>query len=550
MQDLLEINPVYTMLPLDEEVFEINADTRTIKVPASFSKSAGMQKDHMAEMIVFTIDRYFDYMDLANTTIYVQWTAGNVEGASLVHRDLYDLETIPGKIRFGWPLTSNITANPGLVKFSVRFFRANENKEVVYSFNTLTAEITIKPSLQPEINADANVDSPMDDNLFKNAIVNSMYAAEGVTLPMNPEFGNPGLNLPETASLVDNTLTLRAQAVVRDTGIIGYTWYHKSLEEDAVWENCAEIGTVGEEYEEVTPAGRLLKETYYTDGAEGKEVYFGNIPAAEGVKLYEKYTTYTVPAEGVVTGTYQVRATNSVGGNITQPVNSNECVLPAPGEVVFSENLASSAIIPEGSSVELKVGAIADKANPAISYKWEKSVTSATEGFETLEDVTAAYAVVAPGWYKATINSQLNRNTKSAVSGVCKATFLPAVPVLAREATESWADANEATINFNKDDIVELKVSCDLAEAGPLYSEDIEYIWKFQASNGSDFRVLGESDIASGLVQEGLNTNTLKIKCLIDPQTSSTFYNFECRAVNKLNGKESAVSEAVTFQIL
>jgi hypothetical protein len=42
MSDLYELDPVYTMLPLDEEPFEINANTRTIKVPASFSKAAGL----------------------------------------------------------------------------------------------------------------------------------------------------------------------------------------------------------------------------------------------------------------------------------------------------------------------------------------------------------------------------------------------------------------------------------------------------------------------------------------------------------------------------
>ena len=50
----------YIMLPLDEEAFKIDLNTRTIQVPASFSKCAGVQSDQLAETIIFEADRYFD----------------------------------------------------------------------------------------------------------------------------------------------------------------------------------------------------------------------------------------------------------------------------------------------------------------------------------------------------------------------------------------------------------------------------------------------------------------------------------------------------------
>jgi hypothetical protein len=61
----------YIMLPLDEEAFEINLNTRTIAIPASFSACASVQSDQLAETIMFIADRYFDYMDLATTEIFV-----------------------------------------------------------------------------------------------------------------------------------------------------------------------------------------------------------------------------------------------------------------------------------------------------------------------------------------------------------------------------------------------------------------------------------------------------------------------------------------------
>ena len=59
-------------------------------------------------------------MDLASATIYVQWkNADGITKATPIK--MIDLET-PGKIRFAWPIHSEITNTPGTVKFSVRFF--------------------------------------------------------------------------------------------------------------------------------------------------------------------------------------------------------------------------------------------------------------------------------------------------------------------------------------------------------------------------------------------------------------------------------------------
>jgi hypothetical protein len=106
----------FVMLPLDEDPFTIDLNNRTIIVPASFNKCASIQNDQLAETIVFVTDRYFDYMDLANTQIYVQWTIPAdpknnrnqaIEGATFV--EMRDLESEPGKLRFAWPLNKEIT---------------------------------------------------------------------------------------------------------------------------------------------------------------------------------------------------------------------------------------------------------------------------------------------------------------------------------------------------------------------------------------------------------------------------------------------------------
>ena len=116
LPDLGKIDSTYyTKLPLDEPMMTINGDSREIKVPPQLSKCAGIQNDHMAESIMFIIERYHDGKDLANATIWVQWKAEGAEGkAAVPHKDL-DFEK--DKIRFPWPLREDVTSHPGTIEF-------------------------------------------------------------------------------------------------------------------------------------------------------------------------------------------------------------------------------------------------------------------------------------------------------------------------------------------------------------------------------------------------------------------------------------------------
>ena len=123
----------YVMLPLQVEPCKIDLNNRAIEVPQSFAKCASVQSDQLAETIIFIADRYFDYMDLSTTSIYVQWTipenkmTGVKENKGATRIEMIDLETEPGKIKFAWPLNDKITSVPGVVKFSVRFFRVEDS---------------------------------------------------------------------------------------------------------------------------------------------------------------------------------------------------------------------------------------------------------------------------------------------------------------------------------------------------------------------------------------------------------------------------------------
>ena len=61
IQELISLNKNYIMMPIDETPFVIDTNSRFITVPPLFASCGGVQSDSYAEIITFTVDRYFDY---------------------------------------------------------------------------------------------------------------------------------------------------------------------------------------------------------------------------------------------------------------------------------------------------------------------------------------------------------------------------------------------------------------------------------------------------------------------------------------------------------
>ena len=82
IQEIAALDSKYLRLPLDEPMFEIDANSRKINVDATPFKANGLsvQGDHLAETVFFKIDRYYDTMDLMNTDIYVNCKMGSASG--------------------------------------------------------------------------------------------------------------------------------------------------------------------------------------------------------------------------------------------------------------------------------------------------------------------------------------------------------------------------------------------------------------------------------------------------------------------------------------
>lgn len=139
---------VFTTLPSDEPRFIIDANERTITIPEEFSKFLAVKGDHRAETVYFEIDRYFDDVDLSNKTCIIQFqkpgACGSYEGICPVTE--YDIESVEGKIIFGWEITNDVTDSVADVLFSIRFYSI-EDGEFSYNFNTIPARSRIVDSI-------------------------------------------------------------------------------------------------------------------------------------------------------------------------------------------------------------------------------------------------------------------------------------------------------------------------------------------------------------------------------------------------------------------
>ena len=125
----------YLLMPLDEPLFQIDANKRSISVPADFAKNGvGVKGDHRAEVLYFVIDRYFDARDLYDGTDYIiiNWQFRGVNDSrnkelethtsiALAPDDTY----IPGSIVFGWVIDNEMTPSKGTLSFSVSFVSKN-----------------------------------------------------------------------------------------------------------------------------------------------------------------------------------------------------------------------------------------------------------------------------------------------------------------------------------------------------------------------------------------------------------------------------------------
>ncbi len=528
----------FLMLPLDEPVFEIDANKREITVPSEFKKNGiSVQGDEIAESLIFRINRFFDYSDLNEMVCQIQWqNADKEEGIS--NAFVVDASRSADYLYIMWPLTEEITKAAGTIKFSVRFYKVS-GSELVYSFSTKIAQATINQGHDYPVESWTGA---IDDasRSFMNSIANSKNtAADEANTPYfildldsmspgatagteNADF-NDGTVLEAYIDAVDNpTQVLKVQAATTDTGIIGYEWMYTD-EHPATIE---EFGGVKNYYlvPEIVYAptadgiNPVANKIYYKEDASSPTGYSQvdfNEAKQNNIAIYEKYSTVTVKngqsGRGTfadepdtlqhVVGLYHANAINNKGDNSARK-ESLYISFPSPKVLDFAENgdlepnYFLNASTQDGT---IAVIPVIDEHGAKATYEWCYSTTRtgafqpifgptsnlSTDGLALNADGSELSINNRPGYYKVIVTSTRNYDTIKKESSICKVTNALQAPSITSPTEDVTMSTLYGPVTF------EIEVA---NMNNDLVSEGLTYQW-FAWVNGEPTAIEGATDV-------------------------------------------------------
>ena len=521
LKTLGDINRKYTVLPLDkDQYFSINANTRAITIPAAFKKNGvAVQSDDLAEVLYFKIDRYFDYMDLNNTDIFIQWeTPKGADGKivkSVSPAYIRDIESNPGELIFGWALSDMITANAGPLKFSVRFFQW-ENPEnaaveggekiLAYSFSTLVATVDIKPSINLDLEKDEYVIDDCGDRLIErleNSVISGGYAAAVPEFVVNVVSVEGGFDLAEETG----TYELLVQAFASDTGAINYVWKRQDLNEDNTTTDAIISSIVSEnKFVEADLSSLNSAYAYYeqsgTDG-DGEPIYVrytGSIPPAaeevlNGLILFTKQSRCVVDNYGEYWAVAENRITNSVSHN-----ESIKAKFPRPEFINITTQPVEKAILNAEDMASLNV--VVGNTDGELTYQWFKDINKdlnfggSEPAFAEIEGETASELIATTeGHYKVQVFNTRNKDVKELMSSICRVTK----PAEVAQIVESTLADRTFNINAITDENC-FKIEMD----SDVYSDFYVVEWFRNAENSVD-ELLKTDELTNGVLFSTFN---------------------------------------------
>lgn len=414
----------FLRLPLDEPMFEINANTREIQVPRD-NWTHGVRGDEIAEVLFFRINRYYDATDLAQMNIAIEWNNGTETGSTesfikYVEEDSKDKDL---KIIFGWPLDGKITANASTVRFSIHFYQNGDNPgEYIYSFHTLPQEIHIKDTLKIDYDK-VKVES------FKNKILTRVSSSSGDKLSSAtvPYFILPESLNTEIDDIVSGGYTMRAVAGRERGEATSYKWYQGIPGDTAKSEELTEYNLADEYY----PIDKFLTKTVNENTVSITTYFYDNGDKKEAIGCYnqedfenalkEKGNLYVAVSKceldsGKTAGQYWVEAKNRYGLTNKNSLDDKDNNIPVwtitPPLKPSIEGLSEYFIIGNNNALTAKVSNVQDSGT---TYSWSYY---ADEGQNIEEEKSKSLSFIpeAEGYYYLTVNNKRNNDDEQAVS--------------------------------------------------------------------------------------------------------------------------------------
>lgn len=393
-QHLNEISlkdPSLIILPLDEEKFFIDGNSRKITVPQAFTKNGvGVQGDHYAEYIYFEIDRYFENIDFGSPSItaVVEFIDANQQKHFTKAWIKYTDEK-SSKVTIGWPITQDVTSKAGSIKFSVRLFEL-EGNSYKRSFGTLIGQLVVNPSLDFAIskaeidNIQGKLDADVEGEVLRRMINSPAadYSADKVVSPVFLFRYKEGTGATDSC-FADAGDVLNVQAIA--PGSVTYSWFRDKDETITTLESKLVYKKLDTFKENII--------IYENKGTDEKPIYrladVSEETFANGGPYYESYSEYTLPSNkdgetmSDITGTYRCVAQNNMYGfsrssdqahNIPEGWTDDDCKIGSvvvPGPTAFGDDsttLSGKIEIVDGGS--LTVGVTGATMKDRDTYTW------------------------------------------------------------------------------------------------------------------------------------------------------------------------------------
>lgn len=426
------------IIPFGENDFVIDANSRKIGVPQEFARNGvGVEGDHFVESLYFTIDRYFDTIDFAQSNIMaiVEWINANGEKcySPAWTKILSDDDE---KLIIGWVLTDKATKKAGIIKFSIRLYSLDEDGKLESSFATLVTNVIINPSMNFDLEAagkDKIEPEFASSGLAHEAVFKRLRSSPAANKTAND------VDLPEYiiryAKMTNGKIADAGSFNIddADAGDIYYVWAKS---------NSGTIRyawtTTGAAFDEnATNSYEYVPVSFWDEGMEyytkeqvnGKDKY----TLAEGVTsstvasgdYYAIMGRAILPSNGNVTGEYRCLAKNSqygytrpnyftdIDGLEDEAYKIGKITIKGPEDFTFALSNTEAQVV--GTTV-LNIVNEENKNDRAVSsYQW-KYKTFADGAEYTNKGTESNQPTDAEGYWQATVSHTKNGATKSNTS--------------------------------------------------------------------------------------------------------------------------------------
>lgn len=425
------------IIPFGENDFVIDANSRKIGVPQEFARNGvGVEGDHFVESLYFTIDRYFDTIDFAQSNIMaiVEWINANGEKcySPAWTKILSDDDE---KLIIGWVLTDKATKKAGIVKFSIRLYSLDEEGKLESSFATLVTNVVINPSMNFDLEA-AGKDK-IEPEFASSGLAHEAVFKRLRSSPATNKTAND-VDLPEYviryAKMTNGKIADAGSFNIddADAGDIYYVWAKS---------NSGTIryawSTTGAAYDEnATNSYEYVPVSFWDEGMEyytkeqvnGEDKYILAEDVTSSTIANGDYYTIMgraiLPSNGNVTGEYRCLAKNSQYG-YTRPeaftdIDSlkdeaykiGKITIKGPEDFAFALSNSEAQVV----GTVLNIVNEEDKNDRAVSSHQWKYKTFA-DGAEYVDKGTEFNQPTdAEGYWQATVSHTKNGATKSKTS--------------------------------------------------------------------------------------------------------------------------------------